>query len=54
MWAVLALVITVYSLYIHFKHHSPFKGYSKFLKTVVYFYALVLDYALWPIAQILR
>ncbi len=48
------MVITVYCIYIHFEHHSPFKGYGKLLKTVVYFCALVIGYALRSIAQILR
>ncbi len=34
-----------------FYHHSLFKGYDKLLKLVVYFCALVIGLARWPIAH---
>jgi hypothetical protein len=39
-----------------FKHHFPFKGHGKLLKTVLKFCAMVIDFALWPTAhnQMLR
>jgi hypothetical protein len=39
-------------IYIHFfSIHRPFKGYGKLLKTAVQFCAMVIDFALWPIAH---